>query len=160
MKNQGYFASVILLGLGIYYFFRQSNWINITLSSWTIIFFVLGIAFLVQAYAGKDYEAILPGVIFSGLGVHFFIESHFNTNFNLVGVVILFVSLGYFLRAQKVKNSSFFAYIFLVLALLLLFYNQFLHWLGMLEAQLVNVQTILPLLLIIVGLYIFFFKRK
>lgn len=74
MKNQKIFPGLILLGFGLYFYLEHSQ-IDILKEYLTLptLLIIVGIAFLGQGYGGKDYEAILPGVILTGFGIHFHI---------------------------------------------------------------------------------------
>jgi hypothetical protein len=74
-------------------------------------------------------------------------------------MLVLFISIGYFLRFQKTNNGLFQAFLFLVLALLLLFYDKVAEYLGLLQNGLSFVWKFWPAIIILVGLY-FLFKRK
>lgn len=161
MKGQRIFPSIILIGFGLFFFLEQTSpSFSIAIFSWPTILLVIGLAFLVQAYAGKTYDSILPAVLFIGLGVHFHLVQHWNIQFVLIGVVTLFLSLGYFLLNQKSKGSLFFAWLFLILAFIQLFYNEILEWFGIIETKLGSLVSLLPIIFILLGCYVLFFKRK
>ncbi|MCI1593488.1 LiaI-LiaF-like domain-containing protein [Heyndrickxia oleronia] len=161
MKNQKIFPGLILLGFGLYFYLEHSQ-INILMEylTWPTLLIIVGIAFLGQGYGGKDYEAILPGVILTGFGIHFHIVNRLSIWPDHIGIFILIISLGFLLRYQRTGNGLFHGVLFLIISIILLFYNEVLQWLGLLENKAGNIINLWPFLLIILGIYLLFFKRK
>lgn len=161
MKNQRIFPAIILLGFGAF-FFLQQNEINFFkgYDTWPTLFIILGIAYLFQGYIAKDYEAILPGIIFTGFGLHFHITERLNLWPNSIGIFILIIALGFLLRYQKVGAGLFQGVIFLVLAILLLFYEKIVGWLGILEGGISDIWKFWPVLLIGYGVFLLLVKKK
>lgn len=161
MKNQRIFPGIILIGFGTYFFLQQSQ---ITLFqqffSWPTLLAIVGIAFLFQGYLAKDYEAILPGVILAGFGIHFHVVNHLQIWPNHIGTFILIISLGFFLRYQKVRAGLFQGVLFLILAVLLLFYDKIVKWLGFLENGVNLAWRFWPAVLILIGVYLLFNRKK
>ncbi|MEK5173268.1 DUF5668 domain-containing protein [Heyndrickxia sp. FSL W8-0496] len=161
MKNQKIFPGLILLGFGLYFYLEHSQ-IDILKEylTWPTLLIIVGIAFLGQGYGGKDYEAILPGVILTGFGIHFHIVNRLSIWPDHIGIFILIISLGFLLRYQRTGNGLFHGVLFLIISIILLFYNEVLQWLGLLENKAENIINLWPFLLIILGIYLLFFKRK
>jgi hypothetical protein len=161
MKNQRIFPGIILIGFGAYFFLQQSN---IALFqefyTWPTLLVIVGISFLAQGYGAKDYEAILPGVILTGFGLHFHIINHFALWPNHIGTFILIIALGFLLRYQKVRSGLFQGILFLVLALLLLFYDRVIAWLGILESTVSIAWKSWPIVLVLIGSYLLFVRKK
>ncbi len=161
MKNQRIFPGMILIGFGVYFFLQQAN---ITLFqqfyTWPTLLVIVGVSFLAQGYGVKDYEAILPGVILTGFGLHFHIINHFQLWPNHIGTFILIIALGFLLRYLKVRSGLFQGILFLVLALLLLFYEKITAWLGILENTVTIAWKSWPVVLVIIGFYLLFIKKK
>ncbi|MGJ7912324.1 LiaI-LiaF-like domain-containing protein [Neobacillus sp. LXY-1] len=161
MKNQRMFPGVILIGFGVYYLLQQAG---ITLFqsffTWSTLLIIIGFAFLCQGFVANDHEAILPGVIMTGFGLHDQLVNH--VSFwpqNTIGVLMLLLSIGFFLRYQKTSNGLSQAFLFLTIAVFLLFYDTIARYLGQLQNGMNIVWKFWPALLIVVGLY-FLLKRK
>ncbi|MGE8206065.1 LiaI-LiaF-like domain-containing protein [Heyndrickxia sp. NPDC080065] len=161
MKSQKIFPGIILLGFGLY-FFLQQNHIEMFKDyyTWPTLLILVGIGFLGQGYGGKDYEAILPGVILVGFGLHFHIAGKLSIWPDHIGVFILIISLGFLLRFQKTRNGLFHGILFLIISIILLFYNEVFKWMGLLDTKFASILNFWPFLLIAIGLYLLFFKRK
>jgi hypothetical protein len=162
MKNHRIFPGVILIGFGAYFLLQQ---INMTIFqqffSWPTLLIIVGIAFLGQGYTAKDYESILPGVIITGFGLHFHLVNHLAFwPHNTIGMLILIISFGFFLRFQKVNNGLFQAFLFLIIAVLLLFYDKIAGYFGLLQNGMSIIWKFWPVLLIVVGIYFLLKKKK
>lgn len=162
MKNQRIFPGMILVGFGAYFLLQQSG-ITIfqTFFSWPTLAIIIGLAFLGQGYMAKDHEAILPGVIMTGFGLHFHLIGH--AAFwpqNTIGMLILIIAIGFFLRFQKTGTGLFQACLFLIIAVLLLFYEKMAGYLGLLQNGMSFIWKFWPALLIVVGIYFLLKKKK
>ena len=161
MKNQRLIPGVILIGFGIYFYLQQAD-IELfqEFYTWPTLLIIVGAAFLVQGYSGKDYESILPGVILAGFGVHFHVVNKFELWPDHLGAFILIIALGFLLRYQKTGNGLFHGVLFLILAGLLLFYDRITSGLGLLENGVEQIWKFWPAVLVIIGVYLIFFKKK
>jgi hypothetical protein len=161
MKNQRIFPGITLIGFGSYFFLQQSG---ITVFqqfyTWPTLLIIVGIAFLGQGYIAKDYEAILPGVILLGFGLHFHVVNRFEIWPDHIGSFILIIALGFLLRYQKTGTGLLHGFLFLILAILLLFYDKIANWFGVLETNVALAMKFWPALLVVVGVYLLFIKRK
>jgi hypothetical protein len=161
LKNLRIFPGIILIGFGIFFFWQQTN-ISLfaEFMTWPTLLMIVGVAFLYQGYGGKDYESILPGVLLTGFGFHFHVMNRLSIWPDTIGAFILIIALGFLLRYQKVGNGLFQGILFLALAGLLLFSDQIMGWFGLLENKIASVATLWPIALILIGVYLLFFKRK
>lgn len=160
MKNQKVFAGIILISFGLYFYLSQ-NHIELFKEyiTWPTLFIIVGIAFLVQGYSGKNYEAILPGVIFAGFGFHFHVVHKLAIWPDNMGIFILIISLGFLLQYQKTRNGLFQGLLFLILSIILLFYDKVVSTLGLLENRANIIWKYSPVALIIIGVILLFRKR-
>ncbi|KKB35112.1 LiaI-LiaF-like domain-containing protein [Bacillus thermotolerans] len=161
MKQQRIFPGVILIGFGLYFFLQQSTftWLHPFLN-WPTLFLIIGLAFLAESYSGREGNAILPGVILTGFGLHFHVVNYLNIWPNDTGVFILIIALGFLLQYTKTKNGLFQGLLFLTLAIIMLFYDTIITWLGLLEGQAFSLWQFWPIVLIVVGGYLLFIKKK
>ncbi len=161
MKNQKIFPGIILIGFGLYFYFQQhpSAFLKDYLS-WPALLMIVGLAFLAQGYGAKDYEAILPGVILFGFGFHFEVVHKISVWPNNIGIFILIISLGFLLRYQKTRTGFFQGALFLLLSIILLFYDNIHQNLGTFENKVSSIQNIWPIILVVAGLLLIVFKKK
>ncbi|MCM3568372.1 LiaF transmembrane domain-containing protein [Neobacillus mesonae] len=161
MKNQRIFPGIILIGFGIYFLLQQAGVSFFqTFSTWPTLIIIVGLAFLGQGYGAKDAESILPGVIMFGFGLHFLLAGRITSwPHNHIGMLILIISIGFFLRFQRTNNGLFQAFLFLIISVLLLFYDQIAGYFGLLQSGMSFIWKFWPALLIVVGIY-FLLKRK
>ncbi|PLR83120.1 hypothetical protein CVD25_17520 [Bacillus canaveralius] len=161
MKNQRIFPGVILIGFGLYFYLQQSQFTLFQeFYTWPTLLMIVGIAFLGQGYGARDYEAILPGVILVGFGLHFHVVNRLEIWPDHIGTFILVIALGFLLRYQKVGNGLFQGLLFLALAALLMFYDKIANWFGLLENSVSLAWKFWPAVLVLIGVYMLFFKKK
>jgi hypothetical protein len=162
LKNQRILPGIILIGFGTYLFLQQlAIGFLLPLLTWPTLVIIFGVAFLAQGYSERVYESILPGVIMTGIGLHFHLAGKlaFWPN-HTIGMFVLILSIGFFLRLQKVGTGAFAAVLFLILAFMLLFYDKMAAYLGFLQNGVSLIWKFWPVLIILVGLYFLFRKRK
>jgi hypothetical protein len=162
MKNQRIFPGIILIGFGTYFLLQQTG---ITIFqqffTWPTLLIIVGIAFLGQGYSAKEHEAILPGVIMAGFGLHFHLVGKVSFwPINTIGMLILIISVGFFLRFQKTNSGLFQAFLFFILAFLLLFHEKITAYFDLLQNGMSFVWKFWPALLIVVGIYFLLKKKK
>ncbi|RDI44178.1 LiaI-LiaF-like domain-containing protein [Falsibacillus pallidus] len=160
-KNQKIFPGIILIGFGLYFYMQQADIVIFKeVYTWPTLLIIVGVAFLGQGYWANEYEAILPGVILVGFGLHFHVVNKLAIWPDHIGTFILIIALGFLLRYQKTGNGLFQGLLFLLLSILLLFYDKVISWFGILENKVDVAWNLWPVLLIIIGIYLIFIKRK
>ncbi|WAA11601.1 hypothetical protein [Fervidibacillus halotolerans] len=159
MKRLRIFPGIVLIGFGLYAIL-QDFLAPSPLFHWPSLLIIIGIAFLFQAYAGKEYGFIIPSILFIGLGVHFHIVTIFDIQLDHFGVILLFIALGFFLQQQKTHAGAMYAWLFIFLALFQLFSMNIFNWFGSVERKLMDFYSLWPIVVILIGLYLFIFKRN
>lgn len=160
MKKQ-IFPSIFLVGIGLYFFLQKfSIEFGFQIFTWPTILLIIGLALLIQAYSANDFSMIIPGILFVGLGIHFHLVQQWEIQLDHVGVILLFIALGFFLIANKIKNGKFFSWLFLILAIIQLFHTNLFSWLKLTSEQVSKYESLWPITLMIIGIYVFIFKRK
>ncbi|MCA1056342.1 DUF5668 domain-containing protein [Rossellomorea aquimaris] len=161
MKQQKYFPGLILIGFGLYFYLQQANIVLFqNFFTWPTLLLIVGIAFLGQGYAGRDYEAILPGTILVGFGIHFHVVNKLELWPDHMGTFILIISLGFLLRYQKTGNGLFQGILFLALSVILLFSDRAAVWLGLIEGRVGSAWEFWPIVIILTGAYLLFIRKK
>lgn len=158
MKRQGIFPGVLLIGVGLIFLLQNYNipFVN-KIYTWPSILLIIGLAFLFQAYIGKDYHSIFTGILLTGLGIHFhglqlfsFWPSHWAMFTIIIGLAFLF-------RYSKTKKDGLIPGIMLLLISLVAFvYSGFIDLFGSLYTY---VESFWPIALIGAGIYLLFFKK-
>jgi hypothetical protein len=161
MKKQGIFPGIILIGFGLYFLFQQLQLqIFQDFFSWPSFLVIIGIALFGQAYSSKDYHNLLPAFILTGLGIHFHSISYFSFWPDHLPMFMLIVGIGFLLRYQKTKNGLSSGLFLLVLSVFLLYYDSFMNWLSLLKNGFSLLHKFWPIMMIVVGFYLLFFKKK
>lgn len=161
MKGQRIFPGIILIGFGLYFYLQQSSYsFASTFLLWPTLLLIIGAAFLAQGYWARDYESIFPGVILVGFGIHFHVVNKLTIWPNNIGILILIIALAFLLRYQKTGNGMFQGALFLVISILLLFYETVMAWFGILGEGVMLITNFWPILLVIIGLGLLVWKRK
>ena len=157
MKGQRIFPGIILIGFGLYFFLERSQ-IHIFAGfyTWPTLFCIVGIAFLIQAYYGKDVHAILPGVILFGFGAHFHLVQLIKAWPSHFGIFILIISIGFILQARKTKSGMFYGITLCILSIFILFYDKVTSLLTFTQ----NIVNFWPFVLMAFGVYVLFFRKK
>ncbi|MGR3765234.1 LiaI-LiaF-like domain-containing protein [Rossellomorea sp. NS-SX7] len=161
MKQQRIFPGFILIGFGLYFYLQQKNIVLFQeFFTWPTLLMIVGIAFLGQGYGARDYEAILPGTILVGFGLHFHVVNKLEIWPDHMGTFILIISLGFLLRYQKTRNGLFQGILFLTLSVILLFYDKVVGYLGLIEGQVGSAWEFWPIVIIVIGVYLLFIRKK
>ncbi|WP_227936694.1 LiaI-LiaF-like domain-containing protein [Alkalihalobacillus deserti] len=158
MKTQRIFPGVLLIGVGCYYLLQQfSIPFNQQLLTWPSLLFVIGIAFLLQAYFGKEASMIFPGVLLTGLAIHFHLDTIVHWWPSHWGIYTLIVGVSFLFSYVKSKKEGLLPAVILLGLSLFSFtsVNPFL-WL---QEGFSFVSSLWPIFLIGVGLLLLF-RRK
>src|SRR5690606_9267597 len=149
------------IGFGLFFLLEGSSFQHSYLIfNWPTMLTIIGIAFLVQASAGKEHELILPGLLLLRIGVHFLVAHLSGVQPDQTAGMLLLIALGFFLRQQKTKVGFIYGLLFLILSLFRLFYSDASQWLGKFGEMLTKLESLWPFILIAAGAYLFLFKRR
>lgn len=161
MKTQKLFSGIVLIGFGFIYILKEWNVSFIgNLYNWQTLLIIIGLAFLFQAYKGKEYSVILPGVLLTGLGLHFQLVHKLSIWPDHMGSFLLILALGFILQSQKTRQGMLNGILFLFLAVLLLFYQDLIPALSFLRISSQTINSIFPFLFILAGGYFLLTKHK
>ncbi|CAM3933388.1 LiaI-LiaF-like domain-containing protein [Lederbergia lenta] len=161
MKKKSLLSGVILFGFGIYFLLQQYHFTLISeLYTWPTLLVIIGVGFLVQAYAGKAYEAIVPGVVITGIGVHFHITNKLAIWPDHTGIFLLVIALGLLLTYVKTGVGVVQGILFLLAAILILFFDKLTDWAVTNGHNIAVISKIWPFIFVIAGAYFLFFSKK
>ncbi|WP_110927107.1 LiaF transmembrane domain-containing protein [Bacillus massiliglaciei] len=160
MKSQKIFSAVILIGFGLYFFLQHSH-IEIFAGfySWPTLLCITGLAFLLQAYKEKEHSSILPGIVLFGFGLHFHISGLFELWPGDIAAFMLILALGTILQARKLKASMLYGIIFIIIAVVALFYDRMKTGLPVDASVQEGLEQYWPIILVAVGAYLFIKKK-
>ncbi|MEK3890560.1 LiaI-LiaF-like domain-containing protein [Bacillus sp. FSL K6-3431] len=161
MKKQALFAGIILFGFGTYFLLQQYHFTLISgLYTWPTLLIIIGIGFLVQAYAGKSYDAIIPGIVLTGIGLHFHITNKLAVWPDHTGIFLLVIALGLLLKYIKTGTSLIQGILFLLAAIFILFFDRLINWAVTNGYNITVISKIWPFFFIAAGAYFLFFSKK
>ncbi|MFZ3588357.1 LiaI-LiaF-like domain-containing protein [Bacillus sp. DJP31] len=161
LKKQGVFPGIILIGIGIYFLLDQLHFPALSMFySWPTLLIIIGVAFLSQAYTSRDYQNIVPGFILVGLGVHFHLLELVSFWPDHWAMFTCIIGIAFLLRYQQTKSGLLPGIVLLLLSILALFYHEVIGWLGWVGTIVELAEHYWPIGLILVGVYLLFFKKK
>lgn len=160
MKTTRTFPGIILLGLGLYFMLQRAQ-IELFpgFFDWPTILCLIGIAFLVPAYAGGDTQSILPGVLLLGIGLHFHFVNVLDIWPNNIGIFILFVSLGLILKARKTNTGLLPGILLFIISLITIYYDHIMSWLQITNTGIADPGKYWPFVLLAIGIYFLISKK-
>lgn len=160
MGNKNTFLSILLIGLGFYFLLKQiyipvlSNFY-----SWPTILMIIGIAFLVNAYAGGVKQNVFPGAVLLGFGIHFHGVQHYAFWMDHWGVYLFILGIAFLLKYQMTRKGLWVGLILVVLSIFALFSSVKPQWFIWMERSFHFIEHFWPVVLIIIGFYLLF-KRS
>ncbi|MDQ0244641.1 glucan phosphoethanolaminetransferase (alkaline phosphatase superfamily) [Bacillus fengqiuensis] len=161
MKKQSVFFGIMLVGLSLFLLMSRFQFpLMLKLHSWPSLLVLVGAAMIVQAYKAHDFQQLLPGMILLTLGIHFHAVSLFFFWPKHIGMVLLIIALSFLLSSRKSHFGLLQGIFLFSLSMLMMFSDRLKMWTALLEQHFNYVWKFWPLLLLIIGLYLLFFKRK
>lgn len=161
MKKISLLPGIILLGIGFFYSIQK---LNIHLfenqNSWQALLILLGAAYLISGHFEKDNTAILPGIILAGLGIHFVYQSKIPSWPDHPAAFLFILAIGMLLTAIKTKSGYAQGLLLLAIGLFLHFFQTIIQSLTIVENGVHLIETYWPFLLILIGAFLVFIKRK
>lgn len=158
MRQQGIFIGVLLIALGLFFFFDSFKWPFLDpLYRWPTILLVIGIGFLFQAAFSHENCSVFPGILLLGLGFHFHALYFFSFWPASWGMYTMIVAIAFLIQYQQTrKGGLWIGLILLLISLLKLFYAGFQHWI---DTSVGLIQGFWPLLFIALGVYFLVSKK-
>ncbi|WP_445738832.1 LiaI-LiaF-like domain-containing protein [Niallia sp. FSL R7-0271] len=161
MKSYKLFTGVVLVGFGLYFLLNEINMSPFPdFYSWPTLLIIVGLAFLCQGFIGKDHGSILPGVILTGFGLHFHLVNKLAIWPDDTGTFLLIIALGFILFNQRAGSGLVNGVLFLLLAGLLLFYEEIVASITFIHIGESTLKFFTPLLFLLIGGYFLLSKRK
>lgn len=161
MKKQTVFFGIMFVGFSFFLLMNRFPFpLFAKLHSWPTLLLLVGIAMIVQAYRAYDFQQLLPGMLLLTLGIHFHAVSLFSFWPKHIGMVLFMIALSFLLSSRK-NHANLLQGIFLfIFSMVMMFSDRLRTWTALFEQHFSYVWKFWPLLLLMIGLYLLFFKRK
>ncbi|GAB1807049.1 MULTISPECIES: LiaF transmembrane domain-containing protein [Priestia] len=161
MKKQSMFFGVLLVGFGIFFLLNELHMsIAAKVYTWPVLLILIGAALLTESALSQDHSNLLASYILITLGIHFYVSEQIPFWPTNISMVVFMVAISFLLSARKVKSGFFQGGTLLIIAILMMFSDRLKLFLPKVEDGVNYLTTFWPILLLLVGLYLLFFKRK
>jgi hypothetical protein len=158
MKQQSKFSGFILLGIGLFFFAIRMNFDLIQpYLTWPTLIIIIGLALLLQASSGKDSASIFSGVFLTGLGIHFHAVTKIASWPEPLQMITLLTGIAFLIQYKKAKEGLIPGLLLTILSLWFIFFNNNTPSVQNIFAR---VENLWPIVLMIVGAYFIFFRKK
>ncbi|MQR88549.1 hypothetical protein GFV16_21985 [Bacillus megaterium] len=161
MKKQSMFFGVLLVGFGIFFLLNELHMsIAAKIYTWPVLLILIGAALLTESALSQDHSNLLASYILITLGIHFYVSEQIPFWPTNISMVVFMVAISFLLSARKAKSGFFQGGTLLIIAILMMFSDRLKLFLPKVEDGVNYLTTFWPILLLLVGLYLLFFKRK
>ncbi|WP_096435970.1 LiaI-LiaF-like domain-containing protein [Alteribacter populi] len=161
MKRNNLIPGLVLIAIGFYFFAKQMDW-NIPFAqvvfAWPSILVVIGLMFCFQAFSNKDESQTFSGVTLLGFGLHFHAVHTFSLWSHHWGYFTFILGVAFLAKYSVRKAEGLLpGIVLLAISILSLFYQGVFDWI---RESLGIFQQYWPLIFIVIGIYLLFFKKK
>ncbi|MED5246883.1 LiaF transmembrane domain-containing protein [Priestia sp. LL-8] len=161
MKKQSMFFGVLLVGFGIFFLLNELHMsIAAKVYTWPVLLILIGAALLTESALSQDHSNLLASYILITLGIHFYVSEQIPFWPTNISMVVFMVAISFLLSARKAKSGFFQGGTLLIIAILMMFSDRLKLFLPKVEDGVNYLTTFWPILLLLVGIYLLFFKRK
>ncbi|AYE49049.1 hypothetical protein OEA_04455 [Priestia megaterium NCT-2] len=161
MKKQSMFFGVLLVGFGIFFLLNELHMsIAAKVYTWPVLLILIGAALLTESALSQDHSNLLASYILITLGIYFYVSEQIPFWPTNISMVVFMVAISFLLSARKAKSGFFQGGTLLIIAILMMFSDRLKLFLPKVEDGVNYLTTFWPILLLLVGLYLLFFKRK
>lgn len=155
------FFGVLLVGFGIFFLLNELHMsIAAKVYTWPVLLILIGAALLTESALSQDHSNLLASYILITLGIHFYVSEQIPFWPTNISMVVFMVAISFLLSARKAKSGFFQGGTLLIIAILMMFSDRIKLFLPKVEDGVNYLTTFWPILLLLVGLYLLFFKRK
>lgn len=155
------FFGVLLVGFGIFFLLNELHMsIAAKVYTWPVLLILIGAALLTESALSQDHSNLLASYILITLGIHFYVSEQIPFWPTNISMVVFMVAISFLLSARKAKSGFFQGGTLLIIAILMMFSDRLKLFLPKVEDGVNHLTTFWPILLLLVGLYLLFFKRK
>ncbi|MCE7793468.1 DUF5668 domain-containing protein [Salipaludibacillus sp. CUR1] len=161
MKSNQALPGIILIAAGIFFLTRQFNFTfpyGDLLFQWPSILIIIGFVLSWQGFSNRDDHKMFSGIVLLGLGILFHGIYTFNYWTYEWPYFTLIIALAFLLKyAVNKRDGAGPGFILLIISAAALFYSTITEWAYSLHS---SVETIWPGLLILIGVYLLFFRKR
>ncbi len=155
------FFGVLLVGFGIFFLLNELHMsIAAKVYTWPVLLILIGAALLTESALSQDHSNLLASYILITLGIHFYVSEQIPFWPTNISMVVFMVAISFLLSARKAKSGFFQGGTLLIISILMMFSDRLKLFLPKVEDGVNYLTTFWPILLLLVGLYLLFFKRK
>ncbi|WP_047981686.1 LiaI-LiaF-like domain-containing protein [Ornithinibacillus contaminans] len=159
MKNKNSFTAYLLIGIGLYFLFRQLKLPIFTdFYSWPTLLIIIGLALVIYSFQTKDYQQLFSGTIILGLGIHFHGIQHYVFWIDHWAMYPLIIGIAFLVRYFKTKQGLVPGLILIGLSSILIFSINIPTWFDWIYDIIDFIAIYWPVVLIGIGIY--FLKKK
>ncbi|KAB8134711.1 hypothetical protein F9U64_11270 [Gracilibacillus oryzae] len=159
MKKNSLLA-YLLIGIGLFFLLRELQLPILTdFYSWPTLLILIGAAFLINSFSGKEEKSIFPGVVLLGLGIHFHGLNHYSFWIDHWGMYTLIISIAFLLRFAKTKQGIIPGIVLLAISIFAMFVDNQPGWFVWIHELMSWIEKFWPVVLIGLGAYLLI-KRK
>jgi Domain of unknown function (DUF5668) len=159
MKNKNTFTAYLLIGIGLYFLFRQLKLPIFTdFYSWPTLLIIIGLALLIYSFQSKDYHQLLGATIIFGLGIHFHGIQHYAFWTDHWAMYPLIVGIAFIVRYMKTKQGLLPGLLLITLSSILIFSINVPTWFDWVYDVFDFINIYWPIVLVGIGIYLL--KRK
>ncbi|WP_280769814.1 LiaI-LiaF-like domain-containing protein [Salipaludibacillus daqingensis] len=161
MKSNQALPGIILVVIGIYFLSQQFDFslpYSDILLKWPSMLLLFGLVLSWQGFSNRDDNKMFSGVVLLGLGtlfhgVHTFEYWTFHWPY-----FTLIISFAFFLKYFVNKRDGITTgVILLIISVTALFFSSITQWLNSIHS---SFESFWPVILILIGLYLLFFRKK
>ena len=161
MKRNNLIPGLILIAVGVYFLLQQFEislpYSNI-LFAWPSILGIIGLILAYQGYSNRNDSKMFSGIILLGLGVYFHGVHTFNQWSNHWAYFTLIVSIAFFMKYFVNKREGLTpAFILLFVSAFGLYSPSIILWM---QDYTSGFEALWPVVLIAVGIYFLFIKKR
>ncbi len=153
MKKQNALFAYILIGIGLFFLFRELRLpIFTNFYSWQTFLIIIGAAILIHSYRSKSYENIFIGVLILGVGIHLHGVENYSFWIDHWAIYFIIIGLAFLLRGMKTKSGLLAGVIFLAVGGVLIYSQKFSAYFTWVYDVFAFLERFWPIVLIIAGI--------
>ncbi|MEN2467175.1 DUF5668 domain-containing protein [Ornithinibacillus sp. FSL M8-0202] len=155
MKNKNTLTAYLLIGIGLYFLFRELKLPIFTdFYSWPTILIIIGLAMLIYSFKVKDYNSLFSGTLLLGFGIHFHGIRHYSFWIDHWAMYPLIIGIAFLIRYIKTKKGLLPGLILTLLSGVFIFSVNIPPWFNWIHDVVNFAQVYWPIVLVVIGIYL------